>query len=264
MKNRSKLAFGAMCALFCGLCMTGAASGQTLPDGKGKAEFLHICSGCHRTDIATHLKKTPEGWRKSVNDMVDRGAEGSPEEIDSIVLYLSTNFGPDKSGSAAAPQSAAPAPAAGGAAASNASANDQVKRVISGNGCLACHRVEKEGGYTGPTLNGVGGRRSADEIRAAIVSPHKTLDPSNNLIQLTTTDGKAHVGRILSQDDHEVRVIDAGGDVATYPKQGVRQISVVSTNNPMPSFEGKIAGEDLDGLVRYLSTLPALDESVQK
>jgi putative heme-binding domain-containing protein len=264
MTNRSKLAFGAMCALFCGLCMTGEAYGQALPDGKGKAEFQRICSGCHRTDVATHLKKTPEGWRKSVNDMVARGADGSPEEIDSIVLYLSTNFGPDKAGSTAAPQSAAPAPAAGGAATPSASANEQVKKVISGNGCLACHRVGKEGGYTGPSLNGVGARRSADEIRAAIVSPHKTLDPSNNLVQLTTADGKTHVGRILSQDDHEVRMIDAGGDVAAYPKQGVRQLSVVSTSNPMPSFEGKITGEDLDGLVRYLSTLPALDESAQK
>jgi hypothetical protein len=30
------------------------------------------------------------------------------------------------------------------------------------------------------------------------------------------------------------------------------------------SFEGKITGEDLDLLVRYLGSLPSVDESVQK
>jgi putative heme-binding domain-containing protein len=264
MNNKSKLVFGAMCALFCGLCLSSEASGQTLPDGKGKAEFVRICSGCHRTDVATHLKRTPDEWRKNVNDMVARGADGSQEEIDNIVLYLSTNFGPDKSGPAAVPQSTPPASTAGTATAPNISEAEHVKQIIADNGCLACHRVEKQGGYTGPTLNGVGGKRSAEEIRSAIVSPHKTLDPSNNLIQLTTADGKTHVGRILSQDDHEVRVIDAVGDVGTYPKQGVRELKVVSTSNPMPAFEGKIKGEDLDGLVRYLGSLPALDEIVQK
>jgi putative heme-binding domain-containing protein len=117
--------------------------------------------------------------------------------------------------------------------------------------------------YTGPALNGVGVRRTADKIRTAIVSPHPTLDPANNLIRLTTVDGKTLIGRIFSQDDHDVRVIDASGDVNTYSKSGLRQFTIIDTN-PMPSFEGKITGEDLDSLVRYLDSLPNVDESVQK
>jgi hypothetical protein len=50
--------------------------------------------------------------------------------------------------------------------------------------------------------------------------------------------------RILSQDDHDVRVMDASGEVATYSKSGLRQLTIVTTN-PMPSYEGKIVGEDL-------------------
>jgi hypothetical protein len=34
------------------------------------------------------------------------------------------------------------------------------------------------------------------------------------------------------------------------------------TTNPMPSFEGRITGEDLDGLVRYLGSLSSVNDSV--
>jgi hypothetical protein len=74
---------------------------------------------------------------------------------------------------------------------------------------------------------------------------------------------RSFVGRILSQDDHDVRVIDASGEVATYSKPGLRQFTIINTNRT-PSFEGKITGEGLDLLVRYFDSLPSVDESVQK
>jgi putative heme-binding domain-containing protein len=263
MDQKFKLVFGAMCALFCGLCLSSEAFGQALPDGKGKAEFVHNCTACHTSKLVIRVKKTPEEWRKSVDEMAARGADGSKEDLDNVVLYLVTNFATDKSGPAAATQSTTHPSTSGGPAVLNSSEMERVKRLITENGCLACHRIEKQGAYTGTTLNGLGARRSANEIRTAIVSPRPTLTPGNSLVQLTTSDGKKLTGRILSQDDHDVRVIDASGEVATYSKPGLRQFTIINTN-PMPSYEGKITGEDLDGLVRYLGSLPSLDESAQK
>jgi putative heme-binding domain-containing protein len=195
--------------------------------------------------------------------MAARGSDGSKEDIDKVVLYLDKYFATDNSGSAATTQSTAPSSTPVGSAALNSSEIEHAKRVITENGCLTCHRVEKRGAYIGPTLNGIGGRRTTDEIRTALVRPHPTVDPTNNLIRLTTADGKTIVGRILSQDDHDVRVIDASGEVATYSKSGLRQFTIVDTN-PVVLYEGKIAGEDLDDLVRYLGSLPSVDENVQK
>jgi putative heme-binding domain-containing protein len=262
MNQKFKFVFGAMCALFCGLCISNEALGQTLPDGKGKAEFVNSCTACHRTDMVTRLRKTPAEWRAIVDDMVSRGADGSKEDIDNIVLYLATNFGPDKSGSAGTQSTTLPSTSFSSVAL-NSSEMEHVKRLIIENGCLACHRIEKEGAYTGPTLNGLGGRRSTDQIRAAIVSPRPTLDPSNSLVQIATADGKTFVGRMVSQDDHDVRVINASGEVATYSKPELRQFTIINTD-PMPSFEGKITGENLDGLIRYLGSLPSMDKNVEK
>ncbi len=243
-----------MCTLFCGLCISSGASAQTLPDGKGKTEFIHNCTACHRADMVTRVKKTPDDWRKSVDEMAARGTDGSKEDLDNAVLYLVTNYGIDTTTSSST---------SSGPAVLDSSETERVKRLITENDCLTCHRIEKKGVYTGPTLNGLGARRSANEIRAAIVSPRHTPNPGNDLVQLTTSDGKKLTGRILSQDDHSVQVIDASGEIATYSKPELRQFTIVDTN-PLPSFEGKITGDDLAGLVRYLGSLASVDESVQK
>jgi putative heme-binding domain-containing protein len=263
MDQKFKLLFGTLGALFCGLCLSNTASGQNLPDGKGKAEFIHNCTACHGADMVTNAKKTKAEWRKSVDDMAARGTDGTKEDIDNVYLYLSTNFALDKSASATAAPSTVPPSASGAAAPLNSSEIEQAKSLITENDCLSCHRVQEQGGYTGPALNGVGARRTSDEIRAAIVSPKPTLDPGNNLVRLTTADGKTLTGRILSQDDHNVRVIDTSGQVATYSKPELRQFTIIDTN-PMPSYGGRIAGDDLNDLVRYLSSLPSISESGQK
>lgn len=265
MNQKFKVVFGAICPLLGVLCLSNAAFGQTLPDGKGKAEFVHNCTACHRADMVTAAKKTPEQWRKSVDDMAARGTDGTKEDLDNVVLYLVTNYSADKAAPAATQSTPPPATStspATGPAALTSTEIERAKRVIADNACLACHRIENEGMYTGPSLNGVAGRRTSDQIRTAIVSPHPKLDPSNDLIHLTTADGKTIFGRLLSQDDHTVRVINASGQIAIYAKPEVRQLTIIDTN-PMPSYAEKITGEDLNGLIRYLGSLPSVDESAK-
>lgn len=104
----------AMGVTVCVFFLTGAlfAQKQNLPDGKGKAELIHSCTACHDTDLVVRVKKTPEDWKRSVYEMADRGVDASDEELDTIVRYLSTNFGIEKKRTAtathAATSSAAP------------------------------------------------------------------------------------------------------------------------------------------------------------
>jgi len=125
-----KVVFALACAFMCGLCLPKEAFGQALPEGKGKAEFVHNCTACHRADMATRLRKTPEEWRKTVDNMAARGTDGSKEDLDNVVLYLSTNFAADKPGADAAPTSAPPSLRWGGPAALNSFEVEHVKRII--------------------------------------------------------------------------------------------------------------------------------------
>ena len=197
---------GIAIALPFGRCTSNQAFGQALPDGKGKAEFVHNCTACHGADMVTAVKKTPENWRKSVDEMAARGTDGTKEDLDNVVLYLDTYFALKKPDPAEAKQSTAPSATSNDPATKTPTDVERAKRIIADNGCLTCHRIDQEGGATGPSLNGIGKRRTADQIRAAIVNHHATAGSGNT--------------------------------------------------NPVSSYEKKITGDNLDGLVRYLASPP--------
>ncbi len=46
--------------------------------------------------------------------------------------------------------------------------------IIANNSCLSCHRIGASGGDVGPPLNGIGAKRTPEQIQAAIVSPPPT------------------------------------------------------------------------------------------
>lgn len=75
-----------------------------MPEGKAKATLLRACVGCHEIETVTGSRYTESGWRRTVDDMVSRGAEGSEQEIADVVAYLAKNFGKVNVNKAAAAQ----------------------------------------------------------------------------------------------------------------------------------------------------------------
>jgi len=181
----------AACAFLCLPCLAPHASAQSLPNGKGKAEFVHNCTTCHRADMVTRVKKTPDEWRKSVDEMAARGTDGTPQDLDNVVLYLDKYFSTDKPAPAATTQPAAPPSTA---AALKPSEIERAKRVIDDNSCLTCHRIEQQGASTARSLNGVGTQHTANEIRAAILSHHATSALAN------TSPASSFEGKITAED----------------------------------------------------------------
>jgi putative heme-binding domain-containing protein len=223
---------------------------QTLPEGTGRAAFQRICSVCHSVNVATSQRMTRAEWSGVVSDMVSRGAQGTSEELESIVNYLSTSFGkgnvsPPRGGQPSKPEQLAPLRALEIAAA---------KKLIQTNGCLSCHRIGEMGSYIGPDLNDVGSNLSPDQIFHALASPNNMVQPDHRTIQLITHDGQRVTGRILNQDGFSVQLIDSSGQLRSFEKATLRQFVIVTTN-PMPSYATKLNNEDMRTIVRYLASL---------
>lgn len=72
------------------------ADDVVLPDGKAKTLIENTCTECHGLEQVVNNPMTAEKWRSTVNRMVKKGATLSPEEIDTVVEYLSVYFPPDK------------------------------------------------------------------------------------------------------------------------------------------------------------------------
>ncbi len=126
-------------------------------DGKGGAQTAERWDMGHRV---RDVEVAPDGALWMIEDANPGG------------LFRLTPLGMAVSVPAA--QAAAPASTPSGSATLDASNVDHVKSVIADNNCLLCHRIGKDGGDIGPSLNGVGTRRTPDQIRAAIVTPPST------------------------------------------------------------------------------------------
>jgi hypothetical protein len=68
---------------------------DTLPDGEGRDIVEDVCSQCHSLLNITDSKRTPAQWQHVVSQMINQGAPLEEYEIDTVVSYLSKNFGKD-------------------------------------------------------------------------------------------------------------------------------------------------------------------------
>ncbi len=62
------------------------------PPGEGLEIIQRSCINCHDIYMITTKRKTPDEWAAVVGIMADRGAEITPEEMQILEEYLSTNF----------------------------------------------------------------------------------------------------------------------------------------------------------------------------
>jgi cytochrome c5 len=71
-----------------------AQNANPLPAGDGRDIVSVACSQCHYLGTIAKIRDGATGWRMYVNNMVLRGAQLTPAEIDKVVDYLSLNLGP--------------------------------------------------------------------------------------------------------------------------------------------------------------------------
>src|SRR5437763_8488020 len=75
--------------------LLGGFAMADLPPGKGHDETMKVCGKCHAAEQAASLRQSRTGWEETISKMVSMGSEGTDEEYDAILKYLTTNFGPE-------------------------------------------------------------------------------------------------------------------------------------------------------------------------
>ncbi|MEE2822014.1 MAG: hypothetical protein VYA53_03435 [Acidobacteriota bacterium] len=74
---------------------------ESMPEGEGKAMVTSVCTTCHSLGTVLTNRGTGEEWEQTVNEMITRGAQIFPDEIETMVDYLGTHYGPRQASSAA-------------------------------------------------------------------------------------------------------------------------------------------------------------------
>jgi len=65
---------------------------SALPDAPGRDVTVRLCGNCHPPETVASQRLSSEGWRDLIKRMVAVGAEGTPQELESVFQYLSTHF----------------------------------------------------------------------------------------------------------------------------------------------------------------------------
>jgi mono/diheme cytochrome c family protein len=71
-----------------------AQQASPFPDGLGKEIVAQACTQCHQAGPITQLRMNELGWRRMIYNMVLRGAQIGPNDIDVAAAYLVAHFGP--------------------------------------------------------------------------------------------------------------------------------------------------------------------------
>ena len=110
----------------------GQSQASALPDGDGKQLLAVACTQCHGLRPIVMMRDGAVGWKTMVQDMVLRGAQLLPPEADTVIQYLSKNFGPNSAPPKAGAQPEKPASLPAGPG----------KELVESR-CTLCHGLEK-------------------------------------------------------------------------------------------------------------------------
>lgn len=84
---------GLLCILpFLSALPAFAQSGQQKEATTPLAAVEKICTACHGLEIVTDTPKDYDTWHDTVQEMIDRGAQGTPAEFDLVMQYLFENM----------------------------------------------------------------------------------------------------------------------------------------------------------------------------
>lgn len=67
-----------------------------MPDGPGKALTVRTCSDCHSLARVVAQHQTMAQWQDTLSAMEDNGLSVTPEELKTILGYLSQYYGPSR------------------------------------------------------------------------------------------------------------------------------------------------------------------------
>jgi mono/diheme cytochrome c family protein len=83
------------------LLQSDAELAESMPEGEGKAMVTNVCTTCHSLGNIVNTRGDRDEWEQTVNDMIARGAQIFPDEMETIVGYLAASYGYQQTASAA-------------------------------------------------------------------------------------------------------------------------------------------------------------------
>ena len=121
--------------------------------------------------------------------------------------------------------------------------------------CVACHQVGEVGRAIGPNLSRIGAIRTERELVESILFPSNTIARDYELHAVVTTDGQSHVGLVKSRGPEGLVLMDAAGQLQTFPTASVASQTQLDTSLMPGGLDAAFTPAELADLVAWLRSL---------
>jgi putative heme-binding domain-containing protein len=121
-------------------------------------------------------------------------------------------------------------------------------------GCIECHLAHGEGGYRGPDLSTIGSQRSVEHLQQAILDPDASVLRAYWVAKVTLESGASYAGFLRNEDSHTVQILDFSKGLTSLSKHDFRKFEI-DKHSIMPSYQGRLTGNETNDLVAYLWSL---------
>lgn len=135
----------------------------------------------------------------------------------------------------------------------NSDATPEAGLAVFKKSCVACHRINDEGGKVGPQLDGVG-NRGLERLLEDVLDPNRNVDAAFRATVVEKKDGLVVTGLKLREEGSALILGDNQGKEVRIAQDDIEE-QRLSTLSPMPSnFADQLNENELRALMAYLLT----------
>lgn len=121
-------------------------------------------------------------------------------------------------------------------------------------GCSRCHKVNGNGGDSGPDLSGIGTRRKREHLLESLLLPNKEISTGYETVVVTMKSGKSYSGRVKNETAGELLIISPTDGFFVLGKNQIQ--SREHGVSEMPADAGKLLSKrEIRDLLEYLAAL---------
>jgi len=118
--------------------------------------------------------------------------------------------------------------------------------------CLQCHKVGREGGIQGPTMDRIGDRLAPDKLVESLVNPNAEIAEGYGMSTVSRDDGSMVMGRIARETKDTLTVVAIDGTETVVLRDEVA--SIAPPISAMPPLGASLPPRDLRDLVAFLGS----------
>ncbi len=129
------------------------------------------------------------------------------------------------------------------------------KKMFSAGKCVACHRFQGTGGYSGPDLGSVAKRYSIRDILVAICEPSQSISEQYQASKVLLKQGRTLFGRVIYRNDREIAVASNPYDFSVLTKAPIGEVERVEPSQVSmmpPATIALMNADELSDLMAYL------------